>query len=103
MGGSFPTNEQFWGAILADLSSASEWLGRDVYPREIAYAPRAAETPHLVLSTTLTDTSWLTARIVHDINEIRALKQQPGKPSTSSADQHCSAASSASACSMNCA
>ena len=54
-------------------------LGRDVYPHEIAYARLAAQTPHLVLSKTLTDPSWPTARIVHDINEIRTLKQQPGK------------------------
>jgi dihydrofolate reductase len=33
----------------------------------------------MVLSTTLTDTSWPTARIVHHIDEIRALKQRPGK------------------------
>ena len=32
-----------------------------------------------MLSTTLTDTSWPTARIVRDLDEIRTLKQQPGK------------------------
>ena len=54
-------------------------LGRDPYPREITYAQVAAETPHLVLSTTLTETTWPTARIVRDLDEIRALRQQPGK------------------------
>ena len=49
-------------------------LGRDPYPRELAYARVAAETPHLVLSTTLTETTWPTARIVRDIDEIRALR-----------------------------
>jgi dihydrofolate reductase len=76
----FPGYEQFWGAILADPSAASDMLGRDPYPREVSYARVAAETPHLVLSTTLTDASWPTARIVRDIEQIRALKQQPGKP-----------------------
>ena len=78
-GGMFPDYERFWGMILDDPTAASEMLGRDLYPREIAYTRLAAETPHLVLSKTLTDPSWPTARIVHDINEIRTLSQQPGK------------------------
>jgi len=46
--------------------------------REVAYARVAADTPHLVLSTTLTGASWPTARIVRDIGAIRSLRQQPG-------------------------
>jgi len=78
-GGMFPDYERFWAMILDDPATAAEWLGRDVYPREVAYARQALETPHLVLSKTLTDATWPTARIVDDIGEIRALKQQPGK------------------------
>jgi dihydrofolate reductase len=78
-GGMFPGYEQFWAAILDDPSAASNMLGRDPYPREVNYARVAAETPHLVLSNTLTDPSWPTARIVHDIDEIRTLREQPGK------------------------
>ena len=78
-GGMFPDYERFWATILDDPSAACDMLGRDPYPREIAYARLAADTPHLVLSKTLTDPSWPTARIIHDINEIRALRQQPGK------------------------
>jgi dihydrofolate reductase len=78
-GGMFPDYERFWAAILDDPSAASNMLGRDLYPREIAYARLAAETPHLVLSNTLTNPSWPTARVIHDINEIGTLKQQPGK------------------------
>jgi dihydrofolate reductase len=78
-GGMFPDYERFWAMILEDPATAAEWLGRDVYPREVAYARQALETPHLVLSKTLTDATWPTARIVNDIAEIRALKQQPGK------------------------
>ena len=77
-GGMFPGYEQFWAAILDDPSAASDMLGRDPYPREVTYARVAAKTPHLVLSKTLTDASWPTARIVRDIDEIRALRQQPG-------------------------
>jgi deazaflavin-dependent oxidoreductase (nitroreductase family) len=78
-GGMFRGYEHFWMAILEDPSAASDMLGRDPYPREVTYARVAAETPHLVLSKTLSDTRWPTARIVRDIEEIRALRQQPGK------------------------
>ena len=78
-GGMFPEYEQFWTAILDDPTAASDWLGRDPYPREVTYARVAAETPHLVLSTTLSHATWPTARIVRDLNEIRALKGQAGK------------------------
>jgi dihydrofolate reductase len=78
-GGMFPRYEQFWAAILDDPSAASDMLGRDPYPREVTYARVATETPHLVLSNTLTDPSWPSARIIHDIDEIRTLRQQPGK------------------------
>jgi dihydrofolate reductase len=78
-GGMFPQYEQFWTAILDDPSAASDLLGRDPYARDVAYARLAAETPHLVLSTTLSNATWPTARIVRDINEIRAVKGQTGK------------------------
>jgi len=78
-GGMFPGYEQFWRAVLHDPSAVAEMLGRDPYPREVSYARVAADTPHMVLSTTLTDASWPTARIVRNIEEIRTLKQQPGK------------------------
>jgi dihydrofolate reductase len=78
-GGMFSQYEQFWAAILDDPIAASDMLGRDPYPREVTYARVAKETPHLVLSNTLTDPTWPTARIIHDIDEIRSLRQQPGK------------------------
>jgi dihydrofolate reductase len=77
-GGMFPDYERFWAMIRDDPPAAAQILGRDPYPRELVYAQVAAKTPHLVLSTTLTETTWPTARIVRDINELRALRQQPG-------------------------
>ena len=72
----FPGYEQFWAAILDDPGAASDMLGRDPYPHDVNYARVAAETPHLVLSNTLSDPSWPTARIIHDIDE--AIRQQAG-------------------------
>jgi dihydrofolate reductase len=78
-GGMYPGYEHFWTTMLEDPTAASDMLGRDPYPRELDYARVAAETPHLVLSNTLTEARWPTARIVHDVDEIRTLKEQPGK------------------------
>jgi dihydrofolate reductase len=79
-GGMFPEYEQFWTAILEDPGAAAELLGREPYPREVEYARLAAETPHLVVSRTLADTSWPTARIVRDLDSLTAFTRQPGKP-----------------------
>jgi dihydrofolate reductase len=77
-GGMFPGYEAFWAAIREDPAAVSAWLGREPYPRETEYARLAAETPHLVLSTTLAGTTWPTARIVRELDELRAFKAQPG-------------------------
>jgi dihydrofolate reductase len=79
-GGMFPDYEMFWAAVRDDPAAAAGWLGRDVYPREIEYARVAAETPHLVLSATIRDAAWPTARIVRNLDEIRAFRSQPGGP-----------------------
>ena len=34
----FTGYEQFWAAMLADPALAAEMLGREPYPRELAYA-----------------------------------------------------------------
>jgi dihydrofolate reductase len=72
--GMFPGYEQFWAAIREDPAAAAEMLGREPYPRELAYAEIAAETEHLVLSTTLADIAWPSARIVRSVDEIRTFK-----------------------------
>jgi dihydrofolate reductase len=79
-GGMFPQYEQFWTAILDEPDAAAEMLGRAPYPREVEYARLAAETPHLVVSRTLADTSWPSARIVRDLDSLSAFTEQPGKP-----------------------
>ena len=46
---------------------------------EIAYARLDDKTPNIVVSRTLDRVEWKTTRIVRDLEEIRRLKQQPGK------------------------
>ena len=79
-GGMFRDYEVFWATIREAPASVAEWLGRDPYPREIEYAHVAAETQHLVLSTTLDHATWPSARIVRDLDELRRFKAQPGRP-----------------------
>lgn len=77
-GGMFPDYEAFWASIRDDPATVAAWLGREPYPREIEYARVATETPHLVLSTTLHEAAWPTARFVRDVDELREFKAQPG-------------------------
>ncbi len=69
----YPAYEQYWLGLLANPATGSK--------NEIAYARFADKTPHIVLSKTLTPdkVAWKTTRIVRDVEEIRKMKQQPGK------------------------
>jgi dihydrofolate reductase len=77
-GGMYGDYEQFWGAILEAPEAAAAMLGRAPFDCEIAYARLASQTPHVVLSTTLTGVTWPNARIVRDTSALRDLKQAPG-------------------------
>jgi dihydrofolate reductase len=66
----YPEYEQYWLNVLATQTGSQN---------EIAYARLADKTPHIVLSKTLDRVAWQTTRIVRDVDEIRKIKQQPGK------------------------
>jgi dihydrofolate reductase len=72
--------EAYWDAAAADPETASAMFGRKPYPREVSYTRVARETPHIVLSKTMTEATWPNVRIVPDIAEIAALKDEPGRP-----------------------
>jgi len=56
------------------------WItGKPPTPAEIEWARFITLTPHYVLSSTLTSAVWPTTRFIHGLDEITALKQQPGK------------------------
>jgi dihydrofolate reductase len=71
--------EQYWRAIVANPAGILPFTGKIATASEIAYARFADQTPHIVLSTTLDDVAWKTARIVRDVEEIRSMKQRQGK------------------------
>jgi dihydrofolate reductase len=77
--GMYPGYEQYWGAILANPGGILPFTGKVASKGEIDYARFAEKTPHIVLSTTLDKVAWKNTRIVRDIEEIRKMKQQPGK------------------------
>ena len=66
----YPEYEQYWLALLANPTGTKN---------ENAYAQRADKIPHIVISKTLNSVAWKTTRIVRDVEEIRRMKQQPGK------------------------
>jgi dihydrofolate reductase len=78
-GGAYPGYEQYWLAILANPEGVQPLTGRVPSEGEVAYARFADTTPHLVLSRTLDSVAWKTTRIVREVADIVALKQQPGK------------------------
>jgi dihydrofolate reductase len=78
--GMYPDYGDYWKAILESPDRVPPFQERLPSEGEIAYARKAAQTPHLVLSTTLTKVAWPpNARIVRNVAELRSLKSQPGK------------------------
>jgi dihydrofolate reductase len=75
----YPLYEQYWLAVLENPTGSLPLSGKPATKNEIAYARWADRTPHIVLSKTLDKVAWKTTRIVRDVDEIRKLKQQPGK------------------------
>jgi dihydrofolate reductase len=77
--GMYPGYERYWTSILADPTGVLEFTGRLPTNGERDYADFADRTPHVVLSTSLRTASWSTTHIVRDVEELRVLKDQPGK------------------------
>jgi dihydrofolate reductase len=77
--GMYPGYEQYWTAIRNGPDKPLPMTGKMPTPGEVEYARFAAQTPHYVLSSTLTSALWPNTSLVRGLDEIAALKQQPGK------------------------
>jgi dihydrofolate reductase len=77
--GMYPGYEQYWTAIQNEPDKPLAFTGKVPTPDEVKWGRFAAQTPHYVLSSTLTSALWPRTRFVRGLDEIRALKQQPGK------------------------
>jgi dihydrofolate reductase len=76
----YPGYEQYWTAIQNnEPDKPLPMTGKLPKPDEVKWARFAARTPHYVLSNTLTSALWPKTRFIRRLEEIAALKQQPGK------------------------
>jgi dihydrofolate reductase len=76
----YPAYEEYWLAVVVkNPTGVLPFGGKVPTKNEIAYARLADKTTHIVVSRTLDRVEWKTTRIVRDLEEIRRLKQQPGK------------------------
>jgi dihydrofolate reductase len=79
-GGMYPGHEQYWSAIEAyEPGTALPITGTVPTQAEVEWARFAAQTPHYVLSRTLTTANWARTRFLRTIDDVAALKQDPGK------------------------
>ncbi|HZF30051.1 MAG TPA: dihydrofolate reductase family protein [Gammaproteobacteria bacterium] len=78
-GGMYPGYEHYWTSI-RDEPHKPVWItGKPPTPAELEWARFAGRTPHYVLSSTLAEAKWPSARLVRRVEDIAALKRQPGK------------------------
>jgi dihydrofolate reductase len=78
-GGMYPGYERYWTAIQNEPDKPVWITGSAPTPAEIEWARFAARTPHYVLSSTLSSALWPKTSFLGGLDEIAALKQQPGK------------------------
>ncbi len=75
----YPGYEQYWTAIQNAPDQPLPMTGKLAAPAEVEWARFAARTPHYVLSKTLDSAQWPKTRFLRSLDELAALKQQPGK------------------------
>jgi dihydrofolate reductase len=79
-GGMYPGYEQYWSALqVIEPGKPHPLTGAVPTPAELEWARFAAQTPHYVLSTTLTSANWEQTSFLRSIGEVAALKEQSGK------------------------
>lgn len=78
-GGMYPGYEGYWTGIQNEPDKPAWITGSAPTPAEIEWARFAARTTHYVLSSTLTSALWPKTRFLRGLEEVAALKQQPGK------------------------
>jgi dihydrofolate reductase len=78
-GGMYPGYKRYWTGIQTEPDTPAWITGSAPTPAEIEWASFAAQTPHYVLSSTLTSALWPKTSFIRGLDGIAALKQQPGK------------------------
>ena len=78
-GGMYPGYEWYWTSIQNEPDKPIWITGNAPTPAELEWARFITQTPHYVLSSTLTSALWPRTNFVQGVEELAALKQQPGK------------------------
>lgn len=78
-GGMFPGYEAYWTAIQTEPTKPLPMTEKFPTAGEIEWAKKIPELPHYVLSKTLDATSWPNAKFIRSLEDVAALKAQPGK------------------------
>ena len=78
-GGMYPGYERYWTAIQTSGDQPLPMTGKFPTPQEVKWAHFAAETPHYVLSTTLTRAQWSNTAFLRGFDQVAALKKKPGR------------------------
>ena len=77
--GMYSGYEQYWTAIHNEPDKAVWITGGAPTAAEIEWARFAVQTPHYVLSNTMTSALWPSTRFLRELDDIAALKRQPGR------------------------
>jgi dihydrofolate reductase len=75
----YPGYEQYWTPIQTNPDQPNPLSGKLPTPGEIEWASFAAETPHYVLSKSLTSAVWPNTNFLRSLDELGALKEASGK------------------------
>jgi dihydrofolate reductase len=78
-GGMYPGYEGYWTGIQNEPDKPAWITGNPPTPAEIEWAHFIKKTPHYVLSNTLTSANWPNTSFLRGLDDIAALKRQPGK------------------------
>jgi dihydrofolate reductase len=78
-GGMYPGYEGYWTAIQTNPETPVWITGEPPTPAEREWADVIKRTPHYVLSSTLQTATWSNTKFLRSVDEVAALKQQPGK------------------------
>ena len=78
-GGMYPLYEKYWTAIQTEPEKPAWITGTLPTSAELDWASFAKRTPHYVLSSTITLAAWPNTKFIQSLDDIVALKNQPGK------------------------
>lgn len=71
--------EQYWSAMRNDPRGPSPMTGTVPTAGELSWSERIPGLPHYVLSKTLNEVAWPNTRLLRNLEEVAALKAEPGK------------------------